>query len=140
MAGEDENKRIVLRIPRTNPELHAEIHKYPVDYRAKRLLYLASIGLMELVKQGMIEAPFANQAPVAVGSAPTPYHNLGAGSLAAAPKAVAEEIAPVVPVQAAPANEAQGEPVKQPSPAVTEKPSGAPKRRQMPPGAFKSDA
>ena len=73
MAGEDENKRIVLRIPRTNPELHAEIHKYPVDYRAKRLLYLASIGLMELVKQGMIEAPFANQAPVAVGSAPTPY-------------------------------------------------------------------
>ncbi len=30
-----------------------------------------------------------------------------------------------MPVQAAPANEAQGEPVKQPSPAVTEKPSGA---------------
>jgi hypothetical protein len=49
------DKRIVLKVPVYMPELRNELSKYPENCRAKRLLQLASIGLLMIEGRTAVE-------------------------------------------------------------------------------------
>lgn len=72
------DKRIVLKVPVYMPELKDDLGKYPENCRAKRILQLASIGL--LVQQGRMGA---------VGIADDTVVSINTGSAATTPAAVA---------------------------------------------------